>query len=139
MVGREWGVVTWQLERVEVGGRRQTPDLGRGVEVEGNVEVTLTRVDGGGGRFIGTSPESKGGTVDGASRTQVTIFGELVAGGHPLVGLVRAFEPGPTGRLGDLVIISVAFVGVDMPWRISVVGISKNFDRSKGLGCNTAG
>ena len=71
-------MVTWRLGRVEVGEPGETPDHGNGVEVEGNVEVTLARVGEGGGKLVGTSLEDKGKTADGASGTRVTIFGRLV-------------------------------------------------------------
>ena len=54
-VGRRRGVVTWRLGRVKVDGRAETPDPRRGVEVEGNVEITLAGADGGGGGFDVTS------------------------------------------------------------------------------------
>ena len=36
--------------------------------MEGNVEVTLARVDGGEGGFVGASLEGRGGTIDEASK-----------------------------------------------------------------------
>ena len=106
-------MVTWGLRRTEVSGRGGIADPRMGMEVEGNVEVTLARADEGGGGFAGASPESRGGTADGASKTRVTTSGRLVARGCTSAGLVQASEPGPTGRLGDPIVVPVAFVGVD--------------------------
>ena len=69
----------------------------------------------------------------------MTTFDGLVAGGRPSVGLVRASKRRLTGRLGNLVIVPVALVGVDRPWRKSAAGISRNSNRSKAPGYSAVG
>ena len=106
-------MVTWGLERVEVGGRAGTLDPRR--RVEGNVEITLAGIDGGGGGFEGIDLDGRGGSDGGASGIWVTTSDELNIGDCPSVGLVRASKPGPVGRLGELVMDPVALVRVDRP------------------------
>ena len=96
-------MVTWKLGRVEVDGRghrilQKTPDSARGVEVEGNVEVTLVGTDGGGGKFFGIGPDGRGRTANGAFRTQMMTSVGLIVGGCPSIGLVLASKPRPIKR-----------------------------------------
>ena len=98
-----------------VGGREEISDTSRGVEVEGNVEVTLATDGGGGGGLVGAGPNDRGGTGNGVSRTRVTTSGKLVAGGCLSAGLVLASELRPMEKLGDPVVVLITFVGVDSP------------------------
>ena len=47
------------------------PDIGRGVEVVDNVEVTLAGNGGGGGGLVGAGPDDRGKTSDGVFDPQV--------------------------------------------------------------------
>ena len=74
-------LVTWGLERVEVGSRIGTPDPREGVEIEGNGAITLVGADEGRGRFDGAGSNERGGSDGRASKTQVTTSDGLVARG----------------------------------------------------------
>ena len=96
-----------------VGGQREMPDIGRGVEVVGNVEVSLVGDGGGGGGLVGAGPDGRSRTGDWVSRTRVTASSKLVASGCPFVGLILASKLGPMGKMGNPIVVPITFVGVD--------------------------
>ena len=99
--------------------------------MEGSVEITLVGADGGGGGFVGADSDGREGSAGGASGIRVMTS----SGGCSSMDIVWASDPGSTRRSGEPIMVPVALVGVDRPWRISTATISGNSDRSIASGC----